>query len=60
MSGWSRKEVETALARARQQGTIFLLPVRIDNTAMPLEKGWPALICNTRNIGDFHPDFDIG
>jgi len=30
-----------------------LFPVRIDNTVMALETGWPALIRNTRNIGDF-------
>ena len=46
-------EVATALARERQQGTTILFPVRIDNTVMTLETGWPALIRNTRNIGDF-------
>ena len=37
----------------RQQGTTILFPVRIDNAVMTLETGWPALIRNTRNIGDF-------
>ena len=32
---------------------IDLFPVCIDNTVMTLETGWPALIRNTRNIGDF-------
>jgi hypothetical protein len=50
---WVEQEVETALARERQQGTTILFPVRIDNTVMTLETGWPALIRNTRNIGDF-------
>src|SRR4029434_4702001 len=50
---WVEQEVETALARERQQGTTILFPVRIDNTVMALETGWPALIRNTRNIGDF-------
>jgi hypothetical protein len=52
-SQWVEEEVETALARERQQGTTILFPVRIDNTVMALETGWPALIRNTRNIGDF-------
>jgi hypothetical protein len=52
-SQWVEQEVETALARERQQGTTILFPVRIDDTVMTLETGWPALIRNTRNIGDF-------
>ena len=52
-SQWVGQEVETALARERQQSTTVLFPVRIDNTVMALETGWPALIRNTRNIGDF-------
>jgi len=53
-SQWVEQEVETALARERQQqGTTILFPVRIDNTVMAIETGWPALIRNTRNIGDF-------
>ena len=52
-SQWVEQEVETALARERQQGTTILFPVRIDNTVMTMETGWPALIRNTRNIGDF-------
>jgi uncharacterized protein YjbI with pentapeptide repeats len=53
VSQWVEQEVETALARERQQGTTILFPVRIDNAVMTLETGWPALIRNTRNIGDF-------
>jgi hypothetical protein len=52
-SRWVEQEVETALARERQQGTTILFPVRIDNTVMTLKTGWPAHICNTRHIGDF-------
>src|SRR4030095_11007260 len=52
-SQWVEQEVETALARERQQDTTILFPVRIDNTVMTLETGWPSLIRNTRNIGDF-------
>jgi TIR domain/Pentapeptide repeats (8 copies) len=53
MSQWVEQEVETALARERQQGTTILFPVRIDNMVMTLETGWLALIRNTRHIGDF-------
>jgi hypothetical protein len=52
-SRWVEQEVETALARERQQGTTILFPLRIDNTVMTLDMGWPALIRNTRNIDDF-------
>jgi uncharacterized protein YjbI with pentapeptide repeats len=52
-SQWVEQEVETALARERQQGTTILFPVRIDDTVMTQPTGWPALIRNTRNIGDF-------
>jgi hypothetical protein len=52
-SQWVEQEVETALARERQQKTTILFPVRIDDTVMTLETGWPALIRNTRNIGNF-------
>jgi hypothetical protein len=52
-SQWVEQEAETALARERQRSTTVLFPVRIDNTVMALETGWPALIRNTRHIGDF-------
>ena len=41
------------MERERKQGTTILFPVRIDNTVMAIETGWPAMIRNTRNIGDF-------
>jgi TIR domain/Pentapeptide repeats (8 copies) len=52
-SQYVNQEVETALARERQQGTTIIFPVRIDNTVMSIEAGWPAFIRHTRNIGDF-------
>jgi hypothetical protein len=52
-SQWVEQEVETALAWEREQDTTILFPVRIDNTVMTLKTGWPALIRNSRNIGDF-------
>jgi hypothetical protein len=52
-SQWVEQEVETALARERKEGRIILLPIRVDNAVMEIESGWPALIRNTRYIGDF-------
>jgi len=52
-SQWVEQEVETALAREREQGTTILFPVRIDNTVMAQQTGWPALIHRTRHVGDF-------
>jgi hypothetical protein len=52
-SQWVEQEVETALARERKQDETVLFPIRLDNAVMEIEGGWPALIKNTRNIGDF-------
>jgi len=52
-SHWVEQEVETALARERLQGTTVLFPVRIDDTVMAQQTGWPALIHRTRHVGDF-------
>lgn len=52
-SQWVEQEVETALAMERKQGRTVLFPIRIDDTVMKINSGWPALIKNTRNIGDF-------
>ncbi len=52
-SQWVEQEVETALARERKEQKTILFPVRLDQTVMEIERGWPALIRNTRNIGNF-------
>jgi len=52
-SDWVEQEVETALARERDEKRLVLFPIRLDNTVMNIHTGWPALIKNTRNIGDF-------
>lgn len=52
-SEWVEQEVETALAREREQKRLVLFPIRLDNTVMEVNSGWPALIKNTRHIGDF-------
>ena len=46
--------METALSREREQeGNIVLFPIRIDDAVMESRAGWPALIMNSRNVGDF-------
>jgi hypothetical protein len=52
-SQWIEQEVERALARERKEEKVILFPIRLDQTVMDIEEGWPALIHNTRNIGDF-------
>jgi hypothetical protein len=52
-SQWVEQEVETALRREREQNATVLFPVRLDDAAFSIKAGWPALITNTRNIGDF-------
>lgn len=52
-SQWVQQEVETALAKEREQGRTVLFPIRLDDAAMQINTGWPAYLKNTRNIGDF-------
>jgi uncharacterized protein YjbI with pentapeptide repeats len=52
-SDWVEQEVETALDRERKEKRIVLFPIRLDDVVMKIDTGWPALIKNTRNIGDF-------
>jgi hypothetical protein len=52
-SDWVEQEVETALARERKEQRLILFPIKMDDAVMEVETGWPALIRNTRHIGDF-------
>jgi uncharacterized protein YjbI with pentapeptide repeats len=53
-SQWVEQEVETALARERELGgRTILFPIRIDDAVLSSTAGWPALLKNTRNVGDF-------
>jgi hypothetical protein len=52
-SQWVEQEVETALERERSEGRTVLFPIRLDTAIMEIKDGWPALIRNTRHIGDF-------
>lgn len=53
VSDWVEQEVETALERERKDKRLILFPIRLDETVMKIEGGWPGLTRNTRNIGDF-------
>ena len=53
ISQWVEHEVETALAKEREAQPHVLFPIRLDETVMQLAGGWPALMRNTRHIGDF-------
>ena len=52
-SDWVEQEVETALARERRDKSPVLFPIRVDKSVTGDQSGWPALIWNTRNVGDF-------
>lgn len=52
-SQWVEQEVETALSKERQSGSTVLFPIRLDDTVLEIGEGWPALLRNTRHVGDF-------
>ncbi len=52
-STWVEQEVETALAKEREGQPHILFPIRLDDMVMQMTGDWPALIRNTRHIGDF-------
>jgi hypothetical protein len=53
-SGWVEKEVLAALEReAKIRDLEFLLPIRVDDAVMKVERGWAADLRRSRNIGDF-------
>jgi hypothetical protein len=52
-SDWVEKEVETAMARERQQKRTILFPVRLDDEVLKVTSGWAADIGRSRHIGDF-------
>jgi hypothetical protein len=48
------QEVETALRKERRPGGgAVLFPIRLDDTVLVVDDGWPALIKDTRHVGDF-------
>jgi hypothetical protein len=53
-SQWVEQEVETALRKERQPGGGgVLFPVRLDDSVLEVSEGWPALVKDTRHVGDF-------
>jgi hypothetical protein len=52
-SQWVEQEVEKAFAKERRTGSLCILPIRIDDTAMTSSKAWIESLRNTRHIGDF-------
>ena len=52
-SQWIEQEIERAFAGERKENKVILFPIRLDQTVMEFEEGWPAFIRNTRSIGDF-------
>ncbi|MBI1804729.1 MAG: toll/interleukin-1 receptor domain-containing protein [Ignavibacteriae bacterium] len=52
-SDWVEKEVETAMERERKDKRTVLFPIRLDESVMEIESGWPADIRRMREIGNF-------
>lgn len=52
-SQWVEKEIETALEQERIESRLVLVPIRIDDSVMSKQIGWPADLRRSRNIGDF-------
>jgi len=52
-SDWVKREVETALARERDEKRPVLFPIRLDDTVLKADSAWAADIRRTRHIGDF-------
>ncbi|MFY9608373.1 MAG: toll/interleukin-1 receptor domain-containing protein [Blastocatellia bacterium] len=52
-SNWIEHEVESALAREHNATHTIVLPLRLDDSILQINIGWPAFIKNTRNIGNF-------
>lgn len=53
VSQWVEQEVETALAKERELRRSVLFPIRTDDVVLSIKTGWPALVKNSRHIGDF-------
>jgi hypothetical protein len=52
-SAWVEQEVESAISREMPDLPPVLFPIRLDETVLEIDTGWPALIKRTRHIGDF-------
>jgi hypothetical protein len=45
--------VEAAMEKESKQKRTMLFPIRLDDSVMNIETGWPADMRRTRHIGDF-------
>jgi len=52
-SDWVENEVEAALAKEGETRETVLFPIRLDDSVMGINTGWPATIKRSRQIGDF-------
>jgi uncharacterized protein YjbI with pentapeptide repeats len=52
-SPWVRREVQIALAKERRTGQQALFPIRLDDAVLETADAWPALVRDSRPIGDF-------
>ncbi len=52
-SQWVEDEVERALEKERRDGSTVLFPIRLDDSVMEIDRGWPVTLRNSRHIGDF-------
>jgi hypothetical protein len=52
--------VEKALAEEKEQGTLKLFPIRLDNAIFEARDDWAEKIRLRRHIGDFSSDYAKG
>ncbi len=52
-SGWVEKEFATAIEAHEKTGRSALFPIRLDDSVMQIDAGWPADVRRIWNIGDF-------
>jgi uncharacterized protein YjbI with pentapeptide repeats len=59
-SEWVGDEVEKALAEEKEQGTLKLFPIRLDNAIFEAKDDWAEKVRLRRHIGDFSSDYAKG
>ncbi len=52
-SGWVEHEVQTALAKEREEKRTVLFPLRLDKAVLDSSLAWAINIRHERNIGNF-------
>ena len=59
-SEWVGDEVEKALAEEKEQGTLKLFPIRLDDAVLQSKDDWAEKIRLRRHIGDFSKNYAAG